>query len=264
MDTEATCATAGSKSRHCSRCEEKTEITEIPKKEHTWDDGKVTKEATETEEGVKTYSCKKCDATKTETVPKKDAVTTQPSKDTTMTQPPKEEPTSQEPTSQESTQKQSTGELTVSQPAKNGDVITDNKSDATYEVTDTVKREVTYNAPVDGKTKDITIPDTITINGEIYKVMKIADNAFKGNKAVTTITIGRNVKSIGKNVFKGCKRLKTIIIKSKKLTTKTVSKKAFKGISKKVVIKVPKKKLVTYKKLLKKKGLSSKNRIKGY
>ena len=264
VDTEATCATAGSKSRHCSRCEEKTEITEIPKKEHTWDDGKVTKEATETEEGVKTYSCKKCDATKTETVPKKDAVTTQPSKDTTMTQPPKEEPTSQEPTSQESTQKQSTGELTVSQPAKNGDVITDNKSDATYEVTDTVKREVTYNAPVDGKTKDITIPDTITINGEIYKVMKIADNAFKGNKAVTTITIGRNVKSIGKNVFKGCKRLKTIIIKSKKLTTKTVSKKAFKGISKKVVIKVPKKKLVTYKKLLKKKGLSSKNRIKGY
>ena len=264
VDTEATCTTAGSKSRHCIRCEEKTEITEIPKKEHTWDDGKVTKEATETEEGVKTYSCKKCDATKTETVPKKDAVTTQPSKDTTMTQPPKEEPTSQEPTSQESTQKQSTEELTVSQPAKNGDVITDNKSNAKYEVTDTVKREVSYNAPVDGKTKDITIPDTITINGEIYKVMKIADNAFKGNKAVTTITIGRNAKSIGKNVFKGCKRLKTIIIKSKKLTTKTVSKKAFKGISKKVVIKVPKKKLVTYKKLLKKKGLSSKNRIKSY
>lgn len=254
VDTEATCISVGSKSRHCSRCEEKTEITEILKKEHIWDSGKITKEATETEEGVKTYSCKECGVTKTETVPKKDTVTTQPSKDTTMTQPSKEEATPQQPAEG----------LTVSQPPRNRDVITDNKTNAKYEVTDTVKKEVTYNAPVDGKAKDITIPDTITINGEIYKVMKIADNAFKGNKAVTTITIGRNVKSIGKNVFKGCKRLKTIIIKSKKLTPKTVSKKAFKGISKKVVIKVPKKKLVTYKKLLKKKGLSSKNRIKSY
>ena len=264
VDTEATCTTAGSKSRHCSRCEEKTEITEIPKSDHAWDDGKVTKEATETEEGVKTYSCKKCDATKTETVPKKDAVTTQPSKDTTMTQPPKEEQTSQEPTSQESTQKQSTEELTVSQPAKNGDVITDNKSDATYEVTDTVKKEVTYNAPVDGKAKDITIPETVVINGETYKITHIDENAFKGNKTVTTVTIGRNIQSIGKNAFKGCKRLKTIVIQSKKLNMKKISKKAFKGISKKTVIKVPKKKLVAYRKLLKKKGLSSKNRIKGY
>lgn len=264
VDTEATCISVGSKSRHCNRCEEKTEITEIPKSAHTWDSGKITKEATETEEGVKTYSCKKCDATKTETVPKKDAVTTQPSKDTTMTQPPKEEQTSQEPTSQESTQKQSTEELTVSQPAKNGDVITDNKSDATYEVTDTVKKEVTYNAPVDGKAKDITIPETVVINGETYKITHIDENAFKGNKTVTTVTIGSNIQSIGKNAFKGCKRLKTIVIQSKKLNMKKISKKAFKGISKKTVIKVPKKKLVAYRKLLKKKGLSSKNRIKGY
>ncbi len=254
VDTEATCTTAGSKSRHCSRCEEKTEITEIPKSDHAWDDGKITKEATETEEGVKTYSCKVCGVTRTETIPKKDAVTTQPSKDTTMTQPPKEEPI----------QQQSTEELTVSQPAKNGDVITDNKSDATYEVTDTVKKEVTYNAPVDGKAKDITIPETVVINGETYKITHIDENAFKGNKTVTTVTIGSNIQSIGKNAFKGCKRLKTIIIQSQKLNMKKISKKAFKGISKKTVIKVPKKKLAAYRKLLKKKGLSSKNRIKGY
>lgn len=226
VDTEATCTTAGSKSRHCSRCEEKTEITEIPKSDHAWDDGKITKEATETAEGVKTYSCKVCGVTRTETIPKKDAVTTQ--------------------------------------PAKNGDVITDNKSDATYEVTDTVKKEVTYNAPINGKAKDITIPKTVVINGETYKITHIDENAFKGNKTVTTVTIGSNIQSIGKNAFKGCKRLKTIIIQSKKLNMKKISKKAFKGISKKTVIKVPKKKLAAYRKLLKKKGLSSKNRIKGY
>lgn len=254
VDTLATCKAVGSKSRHCSRCEEKTEITEIPKSDHTWDDGKITKEATEAGEGVKTYFCRVCGATKTEPIPKKDAVTTQPSKDTTMTQPSKEEATPQQPAE----------ESTVSQPPKNGDVITDNKSNAKYEVIDTVKKEVTYNAPVDGKAKDITIPDTITINGEIYKVMKIADNAFKGNQTVTIITIGSNIQTIGKNAFKECKRLKTIIIKSKKLNVKKISKKAFKGISKKTVIKVPKKRLAACKKLLKKKGLSSKNRIKGY
>ena len=39
---------------------------------HTWDSGKVTKKATCLEEGVKTYTCTKCKATKTETVAKTD------------------------------------------------------------------------------------------------------------------------------------------------------------------------------------------------
>ena len=236
VDTEATCKSVGSKSRHCSRCEEKTEITEIPKGDHAWDDGKITKEATETAEGTKTYSCKVCGVTKTETIPKKDAVATQ----------------------------QPTEGSTVSQSPKNGDTITDNKSNAKYTVTDTVKKNVTYIAPVTIKAKTITIPATIKINGEIYKVTKIDKNAFKGNKKVTKIVVGSNIQSIGNYAFSGCKKLKTIIIRSKKLTTKTVSKKAFKGIAKKVVVKVPKKKRTAYKKLLEKKGLSSKNRIKNY
>ena len=236
VDTEATCKSVGSKSRHCSRCEEKTEITEIPKSDHAWDDGKITKEATETAEGVKTYSCKVCGVTRTETIPKKDAVATQ----------------------------QPTEGSTVSQSPKNGDTITDNKSNAKYTVTDTVKMNVTYSAPITIKAKTITIPATIKINGEIYKVTRIDKNALKGNKKVTKIVVGSNIQSIGNYAFSGCKKLKTIIIRSKKLTTKTVSKKAFKGIAKKVVVKVPKKKRTAYKKLLEKKGLSSKNRIKNY
>ena len=236
VDTEATCKSVGSKSRHCIRCEEKAEITEIPKSDHAWDDGKITKEATETAEGVKTYSCKVCGVTRTETIPKKDAVTTQ----------------------------QPIEGSTVSQSPKNGDTITDNKSNAKYTVTDTVKKNVTYSAPVTIKAKTIIIPATIKINGEIYKVTKIDKNALKGNKKVTKIVVGSNIQSIGNYAFSGCKKLKTIIIRSKKLTTKTVSKKAFKGIAKKVVVKVPKNKRTAYKKLLKKKGLSSKNRIKNY
>ena len=203
--------------------------------EHTWDSGKVTMEATENKEGVKTYTCTVCGKTKTEVIPKKESVPQQPTEGST-----------------------------VSQSPKNGDTITDNKSNAKYTVTDTVKKNVTYIAPVTIKAKTITIPATIKINGEIYKVTRIDKNALKGNKKVTKIVVGSNIQSIGDYAFSGCKKLKTIIIQSKKLTTKTVSKKAFKGISKKVVVKVPNKKRTAYKKLLKKKGLSSKNRIKNY
>ena len=37
---------------------------------HAWDGGKVTKAATETEDGVKTFACTRCSETKTETIPK--------------------------------------------------------------------------------------------------------------------------------------------------------------------------------------------------
>ena len=36
---------------------------------HTWDAGEVTKAATDTEEGIKTYTCSICKATKTESIP---------------------------------------------------------------------------------------------------------------------------------------------------------------------------------------------------
>ena len=41
-----------------------------PKKDHTWDDGVVTTKPTAEKEGVKTYTCKVCNETKTETIPR--------------------------------------------------------------------------------------------------------------------------------------------------------------------------------------------------
>ena len=38
--------------------------------EHSWNDGVITTQPTETAEGVKTFTCKECDATKTEAIPK--------------------------------------------------------------------------------------------------------------------------------------------------------------------------------------------------
>jgi len=98
--------------------------------------------------------------------------------------------------------------------------------------------------------KKITVKSVVKFNGKKYKVTSIAANAFKGNKKITKVTIGKNVRSIGKKAFFGCKKLKSVKIKSKKLK---VGKKAFyrKG-GKKLTIKVPKKLKKKYKKAFKK------------
>ena len=70
----ATCTEEGlSDGKHCDRCN-----TVLAKQEviaalgHSWDAGKVTKEPTEQEPGVRTYTCTACGATKTEEIPKLD------------------------------------------------------------------------------------------------------------------------------------------------------------------------------------------------
>lgn len=146
---------------------------------------------------------------------------------------------------------------------KKGDSFKDSKKNV-YVITDVRKKTVAFKKMGNTKLKSFTVPSTITLNKQKYKVTQISDNVFKNNKIITKITIGGNIKSVGKNAFYGCKKLKTIIIKSTKLTSKTVSKNAFKGLTKVTTIKVPKKKLNTYKKLFKSKGLSSKVKVKGY
>ena len=48
----------------------KQKIENSPAYGHKWNKGVVTKEATETEEGVRTYTCRRCSETKTESIPK--------------------------------------------------------------------------------------------------------------------------------------------------------------------------------------------------
>ena len=112
-----------------------------------------------------------------------------------------------------------------------------------------------YTDSVKKKTSKITIPATIKIGNDTYKVTSVSKNALKNNKKLKTVVIGKNVTSIGKKAFFGCKNLKKITVKSKIL--KKVGAKAFKGINKKAVIKVPKKQLKKYKKLFKNKGQAS-------
>ena len=119
----------------------------------------------------------------------------------------------------------------------------------------TSSKEVSYTAAKKA-TASVVIPATVKVNGKTLKVTSIAAKAFKGNKTVKSLTVGKNVTTIGANAFNGCKKLKTLTIKSTNLKSSKIAKNAFKGISKKTTVKVPKNKLKAYKKLLRTKGLA--------
>lgn len=125
----------------------------------------------------------------------------------------------------------------------------------------------------------VLIPDTVSNSGTKYKVVKILDSAFSENKKLKSVSLGKNIKSIGKNAFKNCTSLESVeIAKSvtsigkqafygcKKLANikflgikvKKIGSKAFKNINSKAIISVPSGSDTKYKKLLKSGGLSSK------
>ena len=125
---------------------------------------------------------------------------------------------------------------------------------AIYKVTksDAKNGTVTLVKLTNKNEKKFTVPASVKVDGISFKVTEISKNAFKNNKKLKQVTVGKNVAKIGANAFSGDSRLKKLTIKSAKL--KKVGKKAFKGINAKCRIKVPKKKLTAYKRLLKGKG----------
>lgn len=165
-----------------------------------------------------------------------------------------------------------------------GSVIADASGIFNYKVTGNDTVEV-KNMTAKGKAKSsVKIAKTIKANGKTYKVTVIAANALKGNKKVTSVSIGSNVEKIGKKAFANCKKLKTVTVNGNKLKTigqsafsgdkklktvnlkkvktlKTVGKSAFKGVSKKITVRVPKNKKAAYVRIFKKGGIAA-NKIK--
>ena len=101
------------------------------------------------------------------------------------------------------------------------------------------------------KKAKVVIPATVKNKGKKYKVTAIGGSAFKSNKKLKSVTIGKNVKSIGKKAFYKASKLSSVTIKSKLLKSSKVGKYAFKGVSKKVVFKVPAAKKKAYSKIIK-------------
>lgn len=99
---------------------------------------------------------------------------------------------------------------------------------ATYKVTtsDLTNGTVAYVAPTNKKATKVTIPDTVVIDGVTYKVTAIEKNAFKNNKKLKTLKLGKNITSIGDKAFYKCTALTKVTIPDK---VKTIGKQAFYG-----------------------------------
>lgn len=250
----ATCGKDGSEEYWtCSICDQvylSADMTQNPQEltapiaipatgNHSWDNGVVTEKATTAKEGIKTYTCTVCKATKTEKIAKL------------------------KPTNS-STVKKGT-KVTIKgykYTVKNSSEVTftgvKNKKASKISIPTTVKiknKKYKVTAMSEKSLKGVKAKTIIVGNN----VQTIGNSAMENCKQLTKVTLGKNVKKIGKNVFKSDKKLKNITIKSTKL--KSVGKNAFKGINSKVKITVPKKKYTSYKKLMKGKGQSKKVKI---
>lgn len=69
VDKEATCKEEGSKSHHCTRCDAKTDITVIPKLDHTFGDWIIDVDPTATADGHKYRNCNVCNYYEEVTIP---------------------------------------------------------------------------------------------------------------------------------------------------------------------------------------------------
>lgn len=112
---------------------------------------------------------------------------------------------------------------------------------------------------VTGKKKaSVNIPDAVVKDGCTFKVTAIDKGVFQKNKKLSSVTIGKNVTSIGANAFNQCSKLKKITFKGTKAPK--IGSNVFKGIKKNctVATKMKGKQLSKLKKDLKKRGVGGK------
>ena len=226
----ATCTLDGySGDIYCTNCGNLIEAGSVTKAiGHQWDNGVITKAATATQTGIKTYTCTVCKITRTEVI--------------------KALGNNTKPIGNSNKPKLKTGEK-----------ITDKFTGAVYKVTG--KNTVEY-VKATSKKASRTIPSTVKLKGIKCQVTSIATKAFKGDSKIKAVVIPATVRKIGKEAFAKCKNLKKITIKTTYLSSKKVGANAFKGIHAKAMIKVPKKQKKAYQKLLKARGVGKKVTVK--
>ncbi len=242
----------GTHAQSCELCGRKSQ------EKHLWGKGQVIKQATSCiSDGATKYVCEECGASKTEAIKLAHTLTYTPAK--APTQDASGNPAYYKCSGCGKFFADKDGKSQISQAQislqalkyniKVGTKITDKKTNGVYKVTSDKNRTVTYTKPYSKKKTSYTIPSTIKYKGVTYKVTAISKNAFKNNKKIKKVTIGKYVTKIGANAFYKCKKLKTIVVKTSKLKKNTVGKKAISGIYKKAIIKVPKSKVKSYKKV---------------
>ncbi|MBQ3911341.1 MAG: leucine-rich repeat protein [Lachnospiraceae bacterium] len=142
-----------------------------------------------------------------------------------------------------------------------GSTLTSSKYNAKYKIIEggDVNGKVgvlEYVSPIKKKARH-TVYTKVKIDGITYKVTSIAANAFKGNKTVKKVTIGKYITSIGNKAFYKATGLEKVIIKSKKLKSANIGTSVWTKAGSAgdgITFTVPSSKLKSYKKLFGKVG----------
>ena len=207
----ATCGQEGyTGDTYCKDCNIKLSPGKsIARKEHTWDSGKITTVATCTTGGIKTYTCTLCGTTKTEAIAATGhgATEIRNKKDASATSEGYTGDTYCTICNQKISSGNTIAKLTP-HTATSGKTIKDKSTNGVYKVLKD-GMSVEFTKPV-YRNASVRIPDTIKVNGITCKVTGISANAFKNNKSLKSISIGRNVTVIGTNAFYGCKKLSKV------------------------------------------------------
>lgn len=79
---------------------------------------------------------------------------------------------------------------------------------------------------VEDQVTNVSVPNTVTVQGIVYKVTAIGERAFLNNLTIKTLNIGSNVLSIEDEAFSGCSKLVSVKGGSR---LKTIGAKTFVG-----------------------------------
>ena len=85
---------------------------------------------------------------------------------------------------------------------------------------------VTVSDLVSTTAKEVTIPQTVTLDGAEYAVTAVDKSAFEGNTTVTSVTLPDTVTSIPEGLFEGCTSLESVTLPE---TLKEIPSNTFSG-----------------------------------
>jgi len=94
---------------------------------------------------------------------------------------------------------------------KKGSKVKDKRTRAVYKITGIGKNKTAeYTKSTKKNPTNISIPASVKLEGKNYKITSVGKAAFKNNKKLKIVEVGKNVKRIGQQAFFGCIKLKNV------------------------------------------------------
>ena len=141
---------------------------------------------------------------------------------------------------------------------KKGDLVT--IGNIVYKISSINDKRVRVMSLVDETVAKVVIPNSITFDGQTYAVTCINANAFRGNRYMTKVTLGTNIRSIEHYAFYNCTKLSKVVINSRNLVN--VSNYAFKKTKTTLKVYVPTRSLIaSYRSTLLDGGMNRKAKV---